>query len=215
MMRRSLTFAGVLLAGLSAACIPRLTPLTGEAVPASRLPKTTLPAGHRSIIFSWDLEDRDMVGRGDGAARIAAPDSARLDFFLAGGFGGGAAVLVGDSVEAPGGDLIRRLVPPPTLLWAALGRVALPSLPDTVIKVEGATIRADIGRPVAFRLTFRGDTLVRAERVNGDKVAEWVERTDRTHIRYRNESSRRSLQLTITRTDEAPQFDASIWHVVP
>ena len=28
-----------------------------------------------------------MSGRGDGVARIAAPDSARLDFFLAGGFG--------------------------------------------------------------------------------------------------------------------------------
>jgi hypothetical protein len=214
-MRRSSLIGGLLLAAASVSCMPRLTPLTGEPIPASRLPRTTLPPGHRSLIFSWDLQDRDMVGRGDGAARIAAPDSARLDFFLAGGFGGGAAVLIGDSVQAPGGDLIRRLVPPATLLWAALGRVALPSLPDTVIKVDGATIRADIGRPVAFRLTFRGDTLVRAERVTGDKVAEWVERTDRTHIQYRNESSRRSLKLTITRTDEAPQFDASIWHLVP
>lgn len=215
MMRRQLSFVGLLLVGLSVACVPRLTPLKGEPVPASRLPRTALPPGHKSIIFSWDLEDRDMVGRGDGAARIAPPDSARLDFFLAGGFGGGAAVLLGDSVQAPGGDLIRRLVPPPALLWAALGRVALPNLPDTVIKVEGTTTRADIGSPVAFRLTFHGDSLVRAERVDGAKVVEWVERTDKTHIRYRNEKSRRTLQLTITRTDEAPRFDASIWHLVP
>ena len=194
-------------------CIPRLSPLTGEPLPAARLPRTTIPPGHRKIVFGWDFEDRDMVGRGDGAARIAAPDSARLDFFLAGGFGAGAAVVLGDSVQTPGGDLVRRLVPPPTLLWAVLGRVALPNLPDTVIKAEGRTLRADIGRPVAWRLTFRGDTLVRAERVDGGKVAEWVERTDGLHLRYRNEGSRRTLTLTITRTEEVPEFDASIWRL--
>jgi len=154
-----------------------------------------------------------MSGRGDGVARVAAPDSARLDFFLAGGFGGGAAILIGDSLVTPGPDFLRKLVPPLTLLWAALGRVALPNLPDTVLRSDGSALRADIGRPVAWRLTFRGDTLIRAERVNGGRVAEWAERTDETHVRYRNEGSRRSLQLTITRTEEVPQFDASIWRL--
>ena len=51
-------------------------------------------------------------------------------------------------------------------MWAALGRVALPNLPDTAIRVDGSVLRADIGNPVAWRLTFRGDTLVRAERVS-------------------------------------------------
>jgi hypothetical protein len=92
-----------------------------------------------------------------------------------------------------------------------LGRVALPNLPDTVIKTEGTTTRADIGHPVAWRLTFRGDTLVRAERVTGGRVAEWMERADASHVRYRDEGARRSLQLTITRTEEVPPFDASIW----
>jgi hypothetical protein len=77
--------------------------------------------------------------------------------------------------------------------------------------VEGGVLRADIGRPVAWRLTFRGDTLVRAERVAGGKVLEWMERTDSAHVRYRNEGARRSLELTITRTDVVPDFDASIW----
>jgi hypothetical protein len=170
------------------------------------------PAGYSKIVFNWEYDDREMTGRGDGVARIASPDSARLDFFLAGGFGGGAAVLIRDSLVVPGGiDMIRRLVPPPTLLWAALGRVALPNLPDTVIRVDGSTLRADIGRPVAWRLSFRGDTLVRAERVDGGRVAEWMERTSGSRIRYRNETARRSLQLTITRTDKVSEFDASIW----
>jgi len=65
---------------------------------------------------------------------------------------------------------------------------------------------------VAWRLTFHGDTLVRGERVDGNRVLEWVERSG-TRIRYRNESSRRSLTLTITRTDEVSDFDASTWRL--
>jgi hypothetical protein len=206
-IRRALT-AGVL--GAAVGCMPRLSPLVGLPESASRLPRTAVPAGNTQIVFNWDLEDRDMAGRGEGVARIAAPDSARLDFFLAGGFGGGAAVLIGDSLRTPGGDMVRRLVPPTPLLWAALGRVALPNLPDTVIRAEGSTLRADIGQPVTFRLTFQNDSLVRAERVTGGRVAEWVERSG-SRIRYRNEGSRRSLQLVITKIDHPPAFDAPIW----
>lgn len=155
-----------------------------------------------------------MIGRGDGVARLAAPDSGRLDFFLAGGFGGGAAILIGDSLRFPASamiDIVSRIVPPPPLLWAAFGRVALPNLPDTVIRVDGVALRADVGSPVAWRLTFHGDTLTQAERVDGGRVIEWVDRSDPTHVRYRNESARRSLKLTLIRTTEVPGFDASIW----
>lgn len=167
--------------------------------------------GRWKIVFNWILEDQEMSGRGDGVARIATPDSVRLDFFLVGGLGGGAAVLIGDSVQSPGPDFVRRLIPPPTLLWAALGRAAPPALADTMVRVDGGVVRADIGNPVAWRLTFHGDTLVRAEHVEKGRVAEWVERADSTHVRYRNEGARRSLQLIITRVEQVPEFDASIW----
>jgi hypothetical protein len=206
----------VLVMGVAVAttgCVPKLTPLSGAEVPASRLPQTRLPPGHRKVVFNWELQDGEMNARGDGAAQIAAPDSARLDFFLGGGFGHGAAILIGDSLRTPGGigDLALRVVPPPPMLWAVIGRVALPNLPDTTIRVEGTTLRADIGRPVAWRFTFHGDTLMRAEHVESGRVTEWVDRADPTHIRYRSETGRRSLQLTVTRTDEVAGFDASIW----
>jgi hypothetical protein len=206
-MRR---FAFVASLVVATGCMPRLAPLVGEPVPVSRLPKNGVTPGHSHIVFNWDLEDRDVSGRGEGVARVASPDSARLDFFLAGGFGNGAAVLIGDSLRTPGGDMVRRMIPPPALLWAALGRVALPNLPDTVIRIEGTTLRADFGRPVVFRLTFHGDSLVRAERVDGGRVAEWVERSG-SRMRYRNEGSRRSLHIDVTRTEHPPEFDASIW----
>jgi hypothetical protein len=157
------------------------------------------------------LDDAQLSGRGEGAARIAAPDSVRLDFFLAGGFGGGAAVLIGDSLRLPGSDFAARLVPPPPLLWAALGRLALPALPDTVVRVDGPVLRADVGHPIAWRVTFRGDTLVRLERVEKGRVQEWFERTNATTARYRNEGAHRSLELTIKRTLDGPEFDVSIW----
>src|ERR1051325_732924 len=96
------------------ACAPRLTPISGAPAPA-RLPKTDLAPGHWRIVFTWLLEDPGSSARGDGVARIATPDSARLDFFLGGGYGGGAAILIGDTVRTPGSDLVRRLVPGPPL----------------------------------------------------------------------------------------------------
>jgi hypothetical protein len=158
------------------------------------------------------LNDAELSARGDGVARIAPPDSVRMDFFLGGGMGGGAAVLIGDSLIVPGPDMARRLVPPRSLLWAALGRLDLPAERDTVVRVDGGVLRADIGTPVHWRASFRGDTLIRLERVDGGRLQEWVQRTADKKIEYRNEGARRSLSLVIQRSDPVPAFDASIWH---
>lgn len=192
-----------------AACIPKLHPLTGAPAPRA-LPQSTLPPGHRQITFDWQLDERDMVARGEGVARVAGPDSARLDLFVAGGFGSGAAVLIQDSLRMPGGSLTRRFIPPVPLLWATLGRVALPRLRDTTARVDGDVLRVDIGEPPNWRLTFRHDSLVRLERVRDGRIVEWVERSGST-VRYRSEEARRALQLTIRRVQEVPPFDASIW----
>jgi hypothetical protein len=190
-------------------CAPRLPPLTGVPAPV-RFPLSTLQPGHRTIVFNWDLEDTELNARGSGAARIASPDSARLDFFVGGGIGSGAAILIGDSLIAPGPDMVRRLVPPSALLWASLGRLAVPSLPDTTVRVDGSYLRADIGRPVAWRITFHGDTLSRVERVNNNRVVEWVERTG-SKAHYYHTTARRSLRIDITRVNQSAPFDATIW----
>jgi hypothetical protein len=175
------------------------------------LPRGDLPEGNRRIVFKWELDDGDMTARGDGVARIASPDSVRLDFFLGGGFGGGSAILIGDSLRIPGPQMARKLVPPRALLWAALGRFQIPAEPDTVVKVDEGVVRADIGRPVAWRVAFRGDTLVRLERVEGGRLQEWVQRSADQRVEYRNEANRRSLTLDIQRSDAVPSFDPAIW----
>jgi hypothetical protein len=193
------------------ACAPRLRPLAGAPAPM-RLPSAELPPGHRRIVFTWEMRDPEFHIRGEGVARLAAPDSARLDFFVGGGLGGGRAVLIGQSLRAPGGDLVRRLVPPAPLLWAALGRLALPPAADTAVRIDGSVLRADVGAPPAWRVTFRGDTLLRLDRVSGDRIAEWVERPSPDRVRYRHETARRDLTLVMQRVvEETSPFDATIW----
>lgn len=211
MNNRSLPVTLLFLTAIGAAgCAPRLQPLAGAPAPAARIPTGQLPPGHRHVVFRWEASDPDLTVRGEGVARIAPPDSARLDFFLAGGLGGGRAVLVGDALSAPGGAMVDRLVPPAPLMWGALGRLAVPPVADTAVAVDGELLRADLGQPVGWRVTFRGDSLVRLERVADGRVVEWVDRSG-DRIRYRHESGRRELHLTVTRTQSSPPFDASIW----
>lgn len=207
--RRRSALLGV--AGLLTACVPRLHPATGIEVRRA-LPGAQLEAGSRLIVLQWELQDPEIVARGDAAARVTSPDSARLDFFLAGGLGRGAVLLLGQRLVFPASadDFGRRLVPPPPLLWAALGRLALPPEPDTTIHQEGDTLRADIGRPVVWRVTFLRDTLWRVERVLRERVLEWVQR-DGPAVRYRDEASRRQLDLRITRMEPVGAFDPWIW----
>ena len=206
------TSVALALVCLTAACRPpRVAPLAGAPAPTRVLPASVGLQGHHKIVFTWELRDGDLVARGDGVARVASPDSVRLDFFLGGGFGGGAAVMIGDSLQAPGPDAARRMVPPRALLWAALGRLDVPAERDTTVRVDGVVTRADIGAPVRWRVTFRGDTLTRLERVDADRIQEWVERDSGGAVHYRSESARRTLSLVIRSNDAVSAFNRAIW----
>jgi hypothetical protein len=178
-------------------------------VPA-RLPQAQLPPERQRLDFRWQYTEGQIVARGEGVARIAPPDSARVDIFLDGGYGGGRALLLGDTIVAPGGNGVKRYLPPPALLWAAFGRLAVPPSPDTVARLDGRTLRADIGRAPLWRASFEGERLAGLERIEGDRVVERVERTA-DGARYSNDPARRSLVLTVTRSQGVPEFDPSIW----
>ena len=203
----SVASVAIVFAGL--ACAPRAGSLNGAATPA-RFPVTNIPRGHQRIVFRWEYVDQALAAKGEGVARVASPDSVRLDFYLDGGLGGGYAIVLADSISTPGGDQVRRYLPPVALLWAVLGRLAVPQASDTVAKVDGDALRADIGRDPVWRVTFVADHLTRLERIVDGRRLEWVSRTG-SDVRYQNERSSRSLTLRITSTDEAPPFDPEIW----
>ena len=195
---------------LAVACAPVAAPLKGVPAPDRSLPTLTLPPGHRHIVFKWDYAEGDIAARGDGAVRMASPDSARLDFFLGGGLGAGAAVLIGDSLRTPHADLVRRYIPPTPMMWAALGRLAIPALPDTVVRLDGDVLRADVGRPVEWRLAIRGDTLVGLEHISGGKITDRFSRGPNGVLNYEAPGARRQLRLTVLR-EQPGSFNATIW----
>jgi hypothetical protein len=205
-MKSFIAFAAL----FAVACAPSAAPLPGVLAPDRTLPKLEIPVGHRQITFRWDYQEGDLAARGDGAVRTAAPDSARLDFFLGGGLGAGAAVLIGDSLRTPNAALARRYIPPTPMMWAALGRLAIPALADTVVKLDGDLLRADVGRPVQWRVAIRGDSLVGLERIDKGKIVERLSHSADGSVVYEAPGARRKLTLTILR-EQTGSFDASIW----
>ncbi len=219
-VRTRLSTAILLSVGLTSmgACAPKARPLAGTLT-RTTLPATALPPGNRQMSFTWKYKDDTFEAQGDGVVRVAAPDRARLDFFLKNGIGGGMAILDGDSLIIPGIDLVRRFLPPLPLLWATLGRLAVPATTDTLTHIDGDTLRADLrsseGTRV-WRVAFAGKVLARVERIDKGKVQEWVSRAvnDQTgtgELRYMNEGGRRSLSITVTETRSVEPFDPAIW----
>jgi len=197
---------------LGAACLPRARPLAGAPAPeAVGLPRAELSPSRQRLVFNWRYEEDGFTARGDGVARVAPPDSARLDFFLAGGLGGGWAILLADSLSSPGPDVARRLVPPAPMLWAALGRLAVPSARDTTVRVSGDTIRADVAAPGRiWRVVFDGPRLTSLEHLVGGRVVERVTR-DGARVRYTQVPERRSLAIDLQRTEASAPFPPAIW----
>lgn len=198
----------VVLAILLGACAPRVRPLVGTLF-VQRLPETSLPAGHTRLVFRWEYGDPIFSARGEGVARIAPPDSVRLDFFADGGMGGGYAILIGDQLSTPADDDARRYLPPVPLLWAALGRLQVTGQ-DTTARLVGDTLRADIGSHPVWRATFSSSSLVSLQRLEGNRLRESIRR-DTMVVAYRNFGARRRLTLTIQRRLADPPFDEAIW----
>lgn len=200
------------LAALSA-CAPKLAPLANATpVPKSEpLPVIELPRRNQKIVFNWRLQEAELEVRGEGAARIASPDSARIDLFVAGGLGSGAAWVIGDKMRLDAPEALMRVLPPPAFLWAALGRFSIPPGKDTLVARSDSSLTAEIGPSPRWRLALAGGRISRLERAEGDKVIDRLERRADGSLVYFHAPTRRQLTLTITRVDSVAPFDASIW----
>lgn len=216
--------AGALLVTAATACAPAARPLVGAPTRAV-LPPTAIPSAPTVLRFTWTYKDDTFEANGDGAVRRQGPDRARLDFFLSNGMAGGYAILVGDSLTIPGIELVKRMLPPVPLLWASLGRLAVPSSQDTVARMDGDTLRADFGRlrggdaagaaGRAWRVAFAGSRLARVERIEDGKIIEWVSRSTGERgaqgLQYVHERGKRRLAIAVSDTTIVEEFDDAIW----
>jgi hypothetical protein len=207
-VKRALVLASLTLAAI--ACAPRARPLGGTLAPERKLPAIEIAPGHRRIVFRWDYEENALLARGEGAARIASPDSARVDLYLNGGILIGRAILIGETIRATNQQQVEKFLPPPPMMWAAFGRLAIPPLPDTVVTMEGDVLHADIGRPATWRVKIVNNRVMQLARINGGRIVEMVTRDTGGRLLY-EVPGRRKLWLGITRDEEVPAFDASIW----
>jgi hypothetical protein len=202
-------FAAVVLLLAACASAPRAGPLTGVPV-ATGIPDTRLRHGYRRVIFDWEYKERVFSAKGQGVARIAPPDSVRIDLFLENGTNAGFVILIADSLAAVAQDEARRSLPPEPLLWAALGVVRV-TAPDTVARQDGDTLRVEIGREPAWRMTYAASTLGRMERIFRGRIEQTVERRDSTRVVYRQPAASRTLVLTMRQFIPETGFDAAIW----
>lgn len=203
----------LVLCGVLAACAPRLAPLVNATPVPQRepLPTIELPAHRQRIVFGWRLQESELEVRGEGAARIAAPDSARIDLFVMGGLGSGAAWVIGDDMRIDAPEALLKVLPPPAFLWAALGRFSIPPGKDTVVARSDSSLTAEIGPSPRWRLSILRGRITRLDRADGDKVIDRLERRPDGSLVYFHAPTRRQLTLTITRVDSVAPFDASIW----
>lgn len=206
------------------ACAPGARPLAGTPTRAA-MPPVTLARTPMTWRFTWTYTDDTFNANGDGVLRIAPPNRARLDFFLKNGMSGGYAILIDDTLHVPGPDMARRFLPPPPLLWGALGRLALPAAADTAARVDGDTLRVDLGTlrgadaskaaGQAWRLAFAGTVLSRVERIDDGRRIEWMSRRRNEQgqwaIQYLHESARRRLTLNVNDTTVVDGFDDAIF----
>jgi hypothetical protein len=120
-----------------------------------------------------------------------------------------SAVLIGGGpICSPQGEAVLDIIPSPEMSWAAVGRLALPNVGDTIKRVSEGILRADIGTNPKWRVTFDGARLAVLEKAEGRKVVERVTRgTDGTVTYVRG---RRRLAITEVREENA-QFSADIW----
>jgi hypothetical protein len=197
------------LAGAAAACSPLAPALTGSVAPV-RIPSGALPPGYHKLVFDFAYHDPDFSLKGDGAARLASPDSMRLDFFV-NNEAAGEAVIIDDTLRDAHPKAARQLLPPVPFFWAALGVLRVPPAADTVARVDGDTLRIEIGTHPAWRATFMGTELLRLDLIDDGRIPQSVMRVPGAPVRFRDARAHRSLEITVRATDSVPPFDAIIW----
>lgn len=207
-----------------AACAPGApvgTPLPApDGIELARtLEARTRLDGAMRIDFDWSVSEQGSRGSGQGVARVEAPDRARLDLFLGNGTTVARAALVGGDLRLPAGAP-DGVIPPPDLLWAALG-VFRPAPGSELVGAwrtdggyellyqraadEEVRYRVDAGGLREVELLEGGHTVHRITLGAGEDQRVPGEAT------YQNLGAFRELRLTTRQVENVQSFPTDIW----
>lgn len=210
------------------ACYGRPAPLVPEPLAVvsrdsivvwSRRSGPTRPTALR---FRWRYRDDRRSGGGRGTARVAPPDSVRVDWATSLNIKTGAAVVVGDSLQwaDPKEDYPSSVTPAVQLVWTALGVVRPPGDAVAVLGA-GDSIRAvwryagehdtldfrqGLGTPRTLESEWRRDGTVMAR---GRTVLGPGGLPESARIDVPKRSAR--FELTFVAVDSAATFAPALW----
>jgi len=218
---------GTLAALALVACAPsgpartELPPIDGAEVAAELEMRTRLDAPVR-VVFAWGLFEGRQGARtgGRGVARAEPPYRARLDLFLSSGETAAQAILIGDDLRLPG-SAPEGMVPPPHLLWAALG-VFRPGADAALLGargVPGGTVELRYGYPGGqeIRYTIDGDRIREVQLLQRGSVLHSVTLLGDGNgdypreATYRNLAEFRELKLTTESIEHVASYPPEIW----
>lgn len=214
-----LVAAGALMGCASGGASPATSGPPMPAYEAEAL-STTVPTRPLHILFSWTLQDGDARFSGRGATRVEPPLRARLDLFGPRGEGYLSAALVDMEMRLPSGAQDAPL-PPPALLWAALGVFRAPVGAELVgSSRSGSTTRLEYARgQERWRFRLEDGALRGAEWVGPGDGRRTVEITGGAQYGlpsravYRDWLAFRELRLTLDEVNETDGFPADIWSI--
>jgi hypothetical protein len=194
----------------------------GEAGPPdpeaeARAVAQTTPQQRLHVIFNWDMRDRDARFNGQGVLRLDTGYRARVDLFGPRGETYAAAIVDGEEMQVvpAGADA---MLPPPALLWSALGVFRPPvGAPLTGTTAADGRLNLVYERDgTTWRFGFE-DGLLRS--------TEWTARDGRRTVQltgaaahglpqqaaFRDWTEFRELTLRVTDVEQRTAFGPDVW----
>jgi hypothetical protein len=177
-----------------------------------------MPAQPLWIVFDWEAREREARFTGQGAARVQAPDLARLDLFGPRGESYLSAAVVDGEVRLPP-STETTLIPPPALLWSALGIFQPPAGAELTATVrEGDRLRLEYrGESDRWKFEFAAERLRRVEwngpsgaRKTVELKGEGAFNLPREAV-YRDWNAFTELKMKLGQVEEVDSFPPDIW----
>ncbi len=190
--------------------------------------QTALATEHRTrlqeptrAIFAWSLNEAGMRVHGRGVARMEPPYRLRLDLFLENGETLAQAALVGDDIRIPPWAPAE-VIPPPPLLWAALGVFrpgnGVPLVGGETLSETEIALHYLLSSEIQLRFKLTDGEVEEAELIRDGHVEERVRvvRADAANAlhnaTYRNLRAFRELRIALETVEHVEGFPPDIWY---